>query len=371
VRGRRPSASGEAPVAPASARHKWTSGGAGDAAPDVPPGAGADAVVTPLELRVLGELDITRGGVPVPRLATRKDAVLLTYLAVTGRPHPREALAGLLWGESPEPAARASLRQTLSDVRAALGPGVLVGRETVAFDRAQPYHLDAERFAALVAPAAAPPTTAGDGGARAAGLRAALALYRGDFLEGMVLPDAPAFDEWQAGQRERLRQLAVQALQALAAHDAAQGETLAAVDGLTRVLALDPWREEAHRQLMALLAATGQRAAALAQYEACRRVLADALGVEPEPATTALADRLRAGSGVARPAPHETLSARPSCATPTRQQGAPGPVAAEWGEDVARALAPPPRPPTPRTPRWRPRPASARARRRARPGPPP
>ena len=62
-----------------------------------------------------------------------------------------------------------------------------------------------------------------------------------------------------------------------------------------RQLALEPWREEAHRQLMWALAMDGGRGAALAQYETCRRLLADELGVEPAEETVALYEQIRDG----------------------------------------------------------------------------
>ncbi len=72
-------------------------------------------------------------------------------------------------------------------------------------------------------------------------------------------------------------------------------ETEAGVAAARRLLALEPWREEAHRQLMLLLARSGQRSAALAQYEACRRALAEELGAEPARETVGLYRRLAAG----------------------------------------------------------------------------
>jgi len=56
---------------------------------------------------------------------------------------------------------------------------------------------------------------------------------------------------------------------------------------------MEPWREEAHRQLMRILAHSGQRSAALAQYKVCRRILAEELGVEPDAETQALYARIR------------------------------------------------------------------------------
>ena len=127
---------------------------------------------------------------------------------------------------------------------------------------------------------------------------AALDLYQGEFLAGVSVSDAPEFDEWLTLQRERLRLALAQALQAAlkgyvqngpAAASPAAGIALA-----RRLLELDPWNEDAHRALMALLARDGQRGAALSHYAACRRVLADELGVDPSPETAALAARLRA-----------------------------------------------------------------------------
>jgi hypothetical protein len=120
--------------------------------------------------------------------------------------------------------------------------------------------------------------------------------------------DAPLFDEWVAEQRERLRLLAVSALQLLADAYTQQGNTTAASATLNQLLALEPWREEAHRQLMLLLAAGGQRSAALAHYERCRRALADELGIAPSEETTALLERIWAGE--LEPSA-EPLAARP------------------------------------------------------------
>ena len=115
-----------------------------------------------------------------------------------------------------------------------------------------------------------------------------------DSLEGFHVRDAPDFDEWLMWQRERLRQQALQALQTLAAYHASRREYAAGIACLRRLLALDPWREEAHTQLTLLLARSGQRSAALAQYQTCRRILAAELGVEPSAELNALYERIRA-----------------------------------------------------------------------------
>ena len=95
----------------------------------------------------------------------------------------------------------------------------------------------------------------------------------------------------------------LQALGGLAAYHAGRGEVAPALDYTLRQLALEPWREEATRQAMRLLAARGDRSAALAQYAACRQVLAEELNAEPSAATTALYEHLKAQPPDAGPLP--------------------------------------------------------------------
>ena len=242
-----------------------------------------------LDLALFGGLRIRRGGVPLTGFHSRKVPALLAYLAVTGQPQPRAALADLLWGELPESAARANLRQALTNLRALVGAHLLIDRASTAVDPAGPWRVDVVQFEAHLRPLAVGRTP------NPAALAAAAALYTGDLLAGVALPDAPAFDEWLAGQRERLRQQAFQALHALAGAQLADGDAPAAIAALRRLLALEPWHEETHRWLMELLAADGRRSEALAQYAACRRLLAAELGVEPAPETTALYERIHAG----------------------------------------------------------------------------
>ncbi len=238
-----------------------------------------------LRLEVLGGLRITRGGAPVDFVSSKAPA-LLVYLAVTGRLHYRAALAALLWSEHPEEDARRNLRVVLANLRQTLAPHLLITREAIAFDRAGDYWLDVDQFeAALQA----------ESPVDVSRLQAAVRLYRGDFLEGFYVREAPAFDEWATAQRERLRQLALNALHELVSYHTDQHEYAAGLDACTRLLGLDPWREDAHRQLMMLLALSGQQSAALAQYDACRRVLEAELGAEPSEETTRLYQRIRAG----------------------------------------------------------------------------
>ena len=246
-------------------------------------------MVENLRLSLLGNLVISRSGVPVTGFTSSKVPALLCYLAVTRRPHLRPALAGLLWGEQPELTSQANLRKALTNLHKLVGPYVDITRETVAFNHDSSYWLDVEAFEARTGRAA---ETVG-----IEPLQEAVDLYRGDFLEGFYLRDAPGFEEWALGQRARFRELFVQALYALVVHHSQRGPVghAAATDYVTRLLALEPWREEAHRQLMLLLAASGQRTAALTQYETCRQVLAKELGVEPSTETREIYDLLVKG----------------------------------------------------------------------------
>jgi predicted ATPase len=101
----------------------------------------------------------------------------------------------------------------------------------------------------------------------------------------------------------------MEALYQLAACHSQRGEYKQAQHYAHRQLKLEPWREEAHRQLMVALALSGQRSAALAQYEACRRILSEELGVEPEKETQFLYERIRDGNLQASQMPPHNLPA--------------------------------------------------------------
>ncbi len=257
-----------------------------------------------LRLSLLGGLDITLGGKPVTGFISAKVPALLCYLAVTGRSHFRAELAGLLWGGQPEATALANLRKALTNLRHLLALHLIITPQTVAFNREVPYWLDVEVLQGRVdkyASEQVDKTLSTDSlSACLLPLREAVDWYRGEFLQGFHVRDAPAFEEWVLGQRECLKQTAIQALQTLAAHYATRCDYAEGIRYTFRLLSLDPWREEAHRQMMVLLSRSGQRTAALAQYETCRRILKDELGVEPMAGTTALYERIRA-AGHTRP----------------------------------------------------------------------
>ncbi len=255
----------------------------------------------PLRLALLGKLEITLQDAPLTGFITSKAPALLSYLVLSGRTLARERLAEMFWGEMSDTDAKNNLRQVLANLRHLLPSHIITTRDAVTFDQTQPFWLDVQQFEEHLRLAEAAP----DAATRIQHVQGAIALYRGDFLEGFHVRDAPDFDEWLLWQRERLGEQALQALQTLAAYHASRREYLAAIGCLRRLLGLDPWREEAHAQLILLLARSGQRSAALAQYQTCRRILAAELGVEPSAEVNALYERIRA-MGALPPLPSAT-----------------------------------------------------------------
>ncbi len=240
-----------------------------------------------LQLYLLGTLRIVLGSRPLTTLTSVKAQALLFYLAATGQAHTRAALAALLWSDVPDELARANLRKALQALRQHLDPFLSIERDTVSLAPDAACWMDVIAFEATLREAA-------DGDDEH--LRHAIDLYRGDFLEGFYVRGAPEFEAWWLAERARLRELALHSIQQLAERAAAQGDLAQAIALTRRLLALEPWREQDHRRLMAWLAADGQRGAALAQFDTCRRILADELGVEPSAETAALRERIRRGA---------------------------------------------------------------------------
>ncbi len=240
--------------------------------------------MTALELRFLGELQIHQGDAPLTALKSKKGQALLCYLAVTGKECSRSSLSGLLWTDISEKKARANLRKTLSRLKPLLRSHLTITRESIALSQDAAHWLDVKEFEAGVTP-----------GSDFKRLQGAVALYLGDFLDGFYLPDAPLFDEWVLTQRARLREAVLRALNTLVTHFTIENDYRTAISYARRSLDIEPWHEEAHRELMGLLSLSGQRSAALMQYETCRQILEHDLGIEPAPATVTLFEQIRQG----------------------------------------------------------------------------
>ena len=164
-----------------------------------------------LTLSLLGSFQATLDDQLVTAFESDKARALLAYLAVeSDRPHTREKLAGLLWPESSESAARASLSQALTNLRDALSdrqaapPSLLASRQSIQFNRDSDAFVDVNAFVDL------------SGRRDIGGLEQAASLYHGRFLEGFSLPGCPEFEDWLLLEQEHLHRLACETVARLA-----------------------------------------------------------------------------------------------------------------------------------------------------------
>ena len=257
-----------------------------------------------MQLNVLGSFEVLVDGTRVPELRTDKMRGLLAYVALEPpQAHARQSLTALLWPEMPAAKAAGNLRQTLSRLRKTISrvsPGagqrlLETTRNSIRFQHTLA-EIDLARLHALLA------TVAGHSHQEPslcaeciAHLAEAVILYRGEMLSGLSIADAPAFEEWLVIRREMSAVQIRDALQRLIAAQEAIGELVAASANCLRLLELDPFREEAHRQLMRLLARQGQTWQALAHLARLRQLFKDELGVAPDATTLDLAARIERG----------------------------------------------------------------------------
>jgi predicted ATPase/DNA-binding SARP family transcriptional activator len=227
---------------------------------------------------------------------TRKAIALLAYLIISGDGYTRDGLAAFFWPDYTQSNARAALRRTLSVLNKALGEAALIAsRENIDLDIDHPIWCDAKQFLGLLDACAEHGHSIGEVCEECISpLEQAVVLYRGDFMAGFSLRDSVAFDDWQYFEGEALRQKLSGALERLVIACSAKAEFERALEYARRWLALDPLREEAHRQIMQCFAWAGQRSAALHQYQECKRILWQELGVSPLPETSLLFDGIKA-----------------------------------------------------------------------------
>ena len=243
-----------------------------------------------LAIHCLGAFSVTLDGAEVTGFESNKARSLLAYLATAAeQPHQRERLAGLLWPDFDDGAARTNLRRVLSNVRRVIGdrtnatPALLVNTQTIQLNVAHVW-VDVLAFQEQIA------------SDDLEQWKEAVALYNGRFLDTISLKDSDIFEEWLSLTRRQLQQQMRQTLAKLARAYEKQGNFDKAITLMQRQLTLEPWQETAHQQLMRVLAINGRRAEALRQYESCRSILAQELGVTPEPATIDLYEQIRDGT---------------------------------------------------------------------------
>ena len=259
-----------------------------------------------LSLRLLGPPEASLEGLPV-RFRIKKELALLCYLAAEGGRHPRRELAELLWPESEERHARADLRALLHKLRKAL-------REDSAHDGVTHYfviegnrlgleprgiELDMDVFE--IAVSLARRETSLEGSSAAAGgrreligrLQGDLGLYRGEFMEGFSLEDAPEFELWLEGERARWRRVFGELCEGLSRLEGEEGLIAEAIGTARLWVRQAPLEEIAHRRLMELLSGAGESERALLVYEGVRNTLSRVLGTEPSTQLQQLAARLQ------------------------------------------------------------------------------
>jgi len=260
-----------------------------------------------LRIRLLGRMAVECDGAELAAPSARRAWSLLAYLALSPGPQPRGDLAAHFWPDVLDSSARASLRSAVWALRRALGPVaapyLIVDRNCVGLAPGPELWVDVEAFDTLV---------------QAGREREAVALCAGELLAGFE-------EEWALMARAAHRERLLEALERLADGCEAAGDLDDALEYSRRAVAVDPLSEDAHRGLIARLAAAGDRARALMVYRALAERLRRELSVAPSPATRALVERLR---GDAQDGPSDGPVAAASSAGPA-QGVVPEPTAAE------------------------------------------
>jgi DNA-binding SARP family transcriptional activator len=279
-------------------------------------------------IHLLGGLALTCDGASLPPIPSTSARSLLAYLlAYRDQPHTRDLLAGTFWPDLPDATARRRLSQALWQIRRALDPHAILLAEggTVQINPNLPLWIDVEEFGKLgnweIGRLVGSPNLPISPLTNLPDLGKAVELYRGDFLAGY-------YDDWLLAERERLREMFLAALERLVASHKGRGEYERALAYARRLAGEDPWREEAHCEVMRLCHLLGRDAEALKQFDTCCRILKDELAALPEPETVALAQEiarhaaLEAAPYLPQAAPFPLRRAEAS----TEQPGDAGPV---------------------------------------------
>ena len=244
-----------------------------------------------LEVTLLGRLAVQLDGKPISRFRSQAEIALLAYLAHSGQAHNREELADLLWDADSTEQVLSNLRTVLARLRKRSGNHLIVTRRTIEVTSQVHQQTDSSRFQSLLA---------GVGRDMSAGsmnqLSQGLDLYKGEFMAGFSLPNAPRFNDWLVIEQERLRQLALNGFRQLAELQQAQGTFAAGILTSQRWLAMDPWDEIAHQKLMRLLAYDGRTSEAISTYEKYKDRLQKEISISPDSDTTALHHSIQDGT---------------------------------------------------------------------------
>lgn len=260
-----------------------------------------------VQLNCLGSIQVTVGPSPLKKFRSEKELALLIYLGIeTGQAHARQHLAALLWPEYDEKAARGSLRvafyrlQTLLRKHdAALTKELFQARRRsiqVNVDN-EAWLVDVTQFRAHLTAVSSHNHVSIEMCAECElRLKEVVALYKGDFLTNFPIGLAGPFDEWVEATRSELRQQMVATLRQLITICRVRDDHVSTIAYARQLVAIEPWQESAHRQLMRALADSGQRLAALAQFDTCCQILEEELDVSPSDETFALFQQIKTGT---------------------------------------------------------------------------
>ncbi|MBC8504950.1 MAG: hypothetical protein ISR58_13420 [Anaerolineales bacterium] len=253
-----------------------------------------------LQITLLGSFKVSLENKPVSGFKSDKARALLAYLSVEAdRPHRREALAGLLWPDSPERKARTNLRSALANLRQVLGdqqaePCFLSStQQTIQFNPNSDYKLDVKLFLEGIGQYTRDHSIELENDLES--LKYALDRYQGEFLAGFYLRKATIFENWVFITREALHRQALNGLHLLTGYYQEIGQYDQALRFAHRQVSLEPYQETGQQQVMWLLALNGQRNEALAQYQRFRKLLKEELATEPLEQTQAMHARILTG----------------------------------------------------------------------------
>ncbi len=255
-----------------------------------------EGVMADLKLFLFGEPRLELNGSPV-KVERRKSLALLAYLTLSDQRQNRDVLATLLWPELDQTHARAALRSTIYSTTDELFSTLLKKESSTLSLNRDALWIDVDAFETLLRESRAHRHEGNMLCKECAGLLdEAAALYRDDFMIGFSLAECAEYESWQITQREWLRRELAHILRRLATFYASQQQYEIALKVAQRWLSLDPLQEVAQRMLMTLYAASGQRAAALRQYQQCVDLLNNELATPPEQETRQLFAAIQAES---------------------------------------------------------------------------
>jgi predicted ATPase/DNA-binding SARP family transcriptional activator len=249
-----------------------------------------------LQIFLLGNPRIILDDVPI-HISTARAIPLIAYLAVTGKSQTRDVLANLLWPESTQKQALASLRTTLWRLKVAgLDEWITLDHSEIDLNRHKNISIDVVNFTSLLDKC----NTHGHPPSQIClyctpALTEAVELYNGEFMSGFDISKASTFDDWRMQQNVTLQILHLNALERLVRCHRTFGDFNLAIRYARIWINYDHLNEDAHIQLLRLYSITGQRTAGITLYKHYKEVLSRELGVEPTEELIALYKQIQAG----------------------------------------------------------------------------